>query len=290
MGIQEVSIQGRILPWNVTEATSYAKWLNIYDINSFISDFDPANPTQLTIVLDGSVNEPCPAQWLYSYPSGTYCEYAFHGRQSQFSCCPVGFTGTSPAPVTNTCGCRDDLDQTPYRMGYALDTQSSASSTFVFDIALVPSAFQIDYDGFDLDNGTAVNCSAMPITNIKLNVFSSVQVTSVSFNGALYDFQFTPSGSPYSNWLWILGVDYTVADFTPFQPLNVTITVAGWVSELCPASNYYGSQSSCEYVIVGPSADSGQFDGCCPRGVTAFTTLPRLQALGGVAIGSWLSA
>lgn len=178
-------------------------------------------------------------------------------------------------------------------MGFIVDKQSPAASSFVFDVALVPQpSLQFDFDGNDFSqDGSFVNCSSMPITNIKLNIFSSVQVTSVSFNGALLNYQFTPTGSPNSNWLWILGVDYTVSDFTPWQPLNVTVTVTGSVSELCPASNYFGSASSCEYVIVGPEGGSGgQFDGCCPRGVTAFTTQPRLQALAGLAVSSWLSA
>lgn len=40
----------------------------------------------------------------------------------------------------------------------------------------------------------------------------------------------------------ILGVDYAMDDFTPYAPLNVSVTVRGNVQELCPASSYFGSQ------------------------------------------------
>jgi len=45
------------------------------------------------------------------------------------------------------------------------------------------------------------DCSAMNIKDIKLAIWSYINVTSVSFNSAVLDFQLTPN-NPESNWLW----------------------------------------------------------------------------------------
>lgn len=93
-------------------------------------------------------------QSTYNAPY-VYCEYAFHGEQSRYTCCPLGFTGQRELP--NTCGCRDDLDQTPYRMGAVIAAPpSSASTTFAFNLALVETQWMQDFDGLDYDQGLAV--------------------------------------------------------------------------------------------------------------------------------------
>jgi hypothetical protein len=94
--------------------------------------------------------------------------------------------------------------------------------------------------------------------------------------------QVTPN-TPYSNWLWILGVDYHASDLSPYLPVTVSVTVEGSsidVPELCPASATYGSSASCEYIIAGTTATSttgGDWDACCPKGVTSYYTPQRLQ-------------
>lgn len=77
-----VVIEGRIMPWNYTFATNASRWLNVNDINRFYPDFDPAHTTLVKVYLSGWVNEPCPAQATFGAP-GPYCQWAFHGHQSQ---------------------------------------------------------------------------------------------------------------------------------------------------------------------------------------------------------------
>lgn len=55
----------------------------------------------------------------------------------------------------------------------------------------------------------------------------------------------------------ILGVDYAPSDLTLYTPVNVTVTVSGAATELCPAASYWGSQvrqqelQSCNNAHVG---------------------------------------
>ena len=86
----------------------------------------------------------------------------------------------------------------------------------------------------------------------------------------------------------VLGVDYSVADFTPFTPLGLTITVEGAFYELCPAASYFGSAASCEYVVSG-FQPSTLYGGCCPKGVTSYSSLPRLQGQAGYPAPGWTS-
>ena len=62
-------------------------------------------------------------QWLFDHPA-PICEYVFHGREGLDTCCPMGLTTNGPAP--GACGCRDDIDMTPYRMAYQLEEQVGA--------------------------------------------------------------------------------------------------------------------------------------------------------------------
>ena len=60
--VEQVLWEGtRIMDFNITPATNYSNWLNINDINRFYTDFDPNVTVPLTIILQGYVNEPCPA-------------------------------------------------------------------------------------------------------------------------------------------------------------------------------------------------------------------------------------
>lgn len=99
--------------------------------------------------------------------------------------------------------------------------------------------------------------------------------------------QVTPN-TPYSNWLWLLGVDYTTSDLSLYTPVSVSVTVEGSssdVPELCPASATYGSSASCEYIIAGTTstyATGGDWDACCPKGVTSYYTPARLQYSAGI--------
>ena len=66
MEVTQVLWGNRIMPFNFSSATNTSRWLNIYNINRFITDFDPVNPAVITIVMTGYVNEPCPAQVITS--------------------------------------------------------------------------------------------------------------------------------------------------------------------------------------------------------------------------------
>lgn len=266
----------RIMPFNTTSHTSYSKWLNINGINRFVTDFDPNHDLRFTVKLRGWINEPCPAQWEWGNNHIT-CEYVLHGRQSQFTCCPHGLT--SKGPYSEDCGCRDDLTETPYRLGYVRDAANDATdtTTFNFNIAMVDPWRSQDFDGVDFNIGSEVNCSGMNIKDLKLEVFNHMEVVDVTFNGARLDWQLTPN-SPYSSWLWLLGVDYTQELFVPYVPMMVSITVRGSdATELCPASAVFGSSASCEYVVSGLSGPN--YDQCCPKSVTSRYSPQRLQFL-----------
>ncbi len=74
----------------------------------------------------------------------------------------------------------------------------------------------------DFNLNHEVNCSGMGVSDIKLNIFSWYQVTGVKVNNNSLDWQLTPN-TPYSSWLWILGVDYSVGDFVPYTPVTVQV-------------------------------------------------------------------
>lgn len=74
------------------------------------------------------------------------CEYAIHGRDNKQQCCPHGITRfTSP----DTC-CIDDLQRTPYRLRYLYHEPTVNSTTWAFDVALVPAYNDVDFDGTEL--------------------------------------------------------------------------------------------------------------------------------------------
>lgn len=84
--------------------------------------------------LQGWINEPCPAQWMFGDNHVT-CEYVLHGVQSQYTCCPHGLT--TKGPYAPDCGCRDDLTETPYRMAYQQTNSTDDSTTYTLNLALV---------------------------------------------------------------------------------------------------------------------------------------------------------
>ncbi len=146
-----------------------------------------------------------------------------------------------------------------------------------------------DYDGVDFQLGHEVNCSAMSIRDIKLAVYSYMEIIDVRFNNASLQWQLTPN-TPYSSWLWILGVDYRTTDLGLYQPVSVTVTVAGGspqITELCPASSDFFSSSSCEYIIAGTTGSDtgvtgGDYDACCPKSSTSYYSPQRLQLEAGI--------
>ncbi|GFH06330.1 predicted protein [Haematococcus lacustris] len=276
--VTSVTWDGRVLPFNTTPATSTSQWLNIHNVNRYFSDFDSHNPVSLAVTFQGWINEPCPAQPSFNSQQIT-CEYALHGHQSTTSCCPHGLTTSGPAP--GGCGCRDDLSETPYRIMYTSETTADdeSTTTFNFNLALVDSSMSQDFDGVDSDLNAEVNCSAMGIRDLKLAIFSSMEVVEVSVNNAVLDWQLTPN-TPYSQWLWLLGVDYAMTDLQPYQPVPLKVVVRGGgsdVTELCPASSVFGSASSCEYIVTGTSGP-GHAE-CCPKGVSSYYTPQRLRLL-----------
>lgn len=74
----------------------------------------------------------------------------------------------------------------------------------------------------DFNMNHEVNCSTMNIKDIKLNVFNYYTIVDVKFDNVTLAWQLTPS-TPYSSWLWILGVDYTQSELTPYSPVPVTV-------------------------------------------------------------------
>jgi hypothetical protein len=76
----------------------------------------------------------------------------------------------------------------------------------------------------DFNMNHEVNCSTMNIQDIKLNVWSYYEIVDVKFDNITLDWQLTPN-TPYSMWLWILGVDYTQSDLSLYNPVPVTVSV-----------------------------------------------------------------
>jgi hypothetical protein len=66
------------------------------------------SPAQVTV--RGSVEDLCPA--VSFMHSRNACEYAMHGHDGDFQCCPHGVTRPQGPP--DEC-CVDDLQKTPYR-------------------------------------------------------------------------------------------------------------------------------------------------------------------------------
>jgi hypothetical protein len=121
----------------------------------------------------------------------------------------------------------------------------------------------------------------MGLRDIKMSIFNYMEVTDVTVNNAHLDWQYAPNNG-YSSWLTILGVDYTPSDFSrPYRPLNVTVAVKGQYPELCPAAAVFGSQASCEYVVIGYDGGPNR-DECCPKGVTAYYSPGWLQTSAGI--------
>lgn len=67
-----------------------------------------------------------------------------------------------------------------------------------------------------------VNCSSMNIKDIKIAVYSYHEILDVRFNNASLDYQVTPN-TPFSQWLWLLDVDYEIADLEPYTPVTVQV-------------------------------------------------------------------
>ncbi|KAL6761271.1 hypothetical protein V8C86DRAFT_3131813 [Haematococcus lacustris] len=263
MEVVEVSVNNAVLDWQLTPNTPYSQWLWLLGVDYAMTDLQPYQPVPLKVVVRGGgsdVTELCPASSVF-------------GGLSQ----GVGNMRTAPGG----CGCRDDLSETPYRIMYTseMTADDESTTTFNFNLALVDSSMSQDFDGVDSDLNAEVNCSAMGIRDLKLAIFSSMEVVEVSVNNAVLDWQLTPN-TPYSQWLWLLGVDYAMTDLQPYQPVPLKVVVRGGgsdVTELCPASSVFGSASSCEYIVTGTSGP-GHAE-CCPKGVSSYYTPQRLRLL-----------
>ncbi len=58
-----------------------------------------------------------------------------HGQQSAYTCCPHGVT--TRGPDLETCGCRDDVTETPYRLAYTKSDTDGVVTSFTFNLATV---------------------------------------------------------------------------------------------------------------------------------------------------------
>jgi hypothetical protein len=261
----QVKWEDRLLDFNITTATNYSSWLNINRINRFINDFDPAYPTKLSIVVRGAVRELCPAAWLFGADGTIMCEYALHGSQGNQTCCPHGITGSMPEP--KDCGCRDDLEGTPYRLGYQLAAVGDNQTMFNFDLAKVDPSTSVDFDGSpDKEFGADALCTNMTIHTIAFVVRADVEIQDIIFNGYNYTWQYE-AYTDGNKWLKVLDIAYSASDVSAIKMIPLQVLVKGIVRELCPAASQFSSQASCEYIIYGSAGDSR----CCPLGVTSWS-------------------
>ncbi len=103
--------------------------------------------------MQGYINEVCPATWQWGSQTPV-CEYVFHGQQSAYTCCPHGLTIRGHAP--ESCGCRDDLAETPYRMAYTSESSDGVTTTFNFKIAAIdPMQSLVRIEHADIPQQTA---------------------------------------------------------------------------------------------------------------------------------------
>lgn len=83
--------------------------------------------------------------------------------------------------------------------------------------------FVQDFDGQDFSLNHEVDCSSMGIQDIKIAIYSWYKDVQVKVNNATLDTQIVPN-TPFSSWLWILGVDLDQPKITPDAPLDVEVS------------------------------------------------------------------
>lgn len=126
--------------WWLSYNTPNSNWVSIA-LHSHLSDFIPDVPIDLVITVRGNQDELCPAP-LFMYTNNT-CEYALHGRDGDYQCCPHGIT--PPAPPPDQC-CVDDLTRTPYRLDFVRAQPTNASTKYLFAVSVVTPP-DTDHDG-----------------------------------------------------------------------------------------------------------------------------------------------
>lgn len=274
--VEKVMWGTRQMSFNVTSSTDYSNWLNINNIDRFITDFDPADPVKFTLTLRGFVREPCPGTMIFETSAAPVCQYVLHGRQSAYTCCPLGFTGRGRPE--DECGCRDDLAETPFRLAYTLAGGApSDQSMFNFDLARVDPKAVKDYDmqwpdhnvtrDFSAVSGLEVACGGMNIKDLVFAVHADTEVVDVAFNGFNYTYQFEAHSDPKAKWLRVLDLDYSTWHLSATRAAPLSVVVKGSPRELCPASSLFGSQAACHYFILGKNE---AYDECCPASVTSW--------------------
>lgn len=264
------------MAFNTSQSTDYSNWLNINGINRFLTDFDPNDPVKFTVYMRGFVREPCPGTMIFESSAAPVCQYVLHGKQSAYTCCPLGFTGRGLKE--EECGCRDDLTETPFRLAYTLAGGAPVGQAmFNFDLRRVDPNAVPDFDmqwpdhnitkDISAVTGLEVNCGGMNIKDLVFAVHADVQVLDVSFNGFNYTYQFETHSDPKAKWLRILDLDYNTWHLSNTIASPLSVVVQGSQRELCPASSLFGSQANCHYFILGKGADYAE---CCPASVTSW--------------------
>jgi hypothetical protein len=79
-----------------------------------------------------------------------------------------------------------------------------------------------------------------------------VRVTQVKWGERIMSWNTTPY-TDNSVWLNVNGINRFLSDFDPQRPVPLTVTVAGVVREMCPASGIFDSVGLviCEYALHG---------------------------------------
>lgn len=107
--------------WASPNALNSSKWVSIA-VHSTLTDLSPVTPIDLVITVRGAVDQLCPAVGFMQ--TQDVCEYALHGRDGDYQCCPHGVTPPQGPP--EQC-CVDDLPKSPYRLDFARALRSAAS-------------------------------------------------------------------------------------------------------------------------------------------------------------------
>ena len=140
--VKYVLFNSSSVDWWMSPNANNSNWVSI-GVHQPLSDFNSAAPIDLVITVRGAVSELCPAVLFMDTPQ--VCEYALHGRDGDYQCCPHGIT--PPASPPEQC-CVDDLNKSPYRMNYISHTPSPQSTDYLFQVVVVKPS-DLDYDGLE---------------------------------------------------------------------------------------------------------------------------------------------
>lgn len=178
------------------------------------------------------------------------------------ACCPEGvFSLASPAPM---CGCKDNLNESPYRLTAELLGTTPSGSIYDYKISTVPTTVnQNPYDQHD--------CSAMDMEKLRLYLRpgAAADIVTATFNGVTVPWT-TFDNSSSQQWVEFHGLNQPYTSVGAIFDLQIVTNAS--LPSLC-ATNSLGS-SQCEYVTYGQWNLTILDYSCCSHGFSEVAYLP----------------